>query len=140
MKVFLSGDVYIVVLEAGDNVFECLRKFAEEHDFCGFLTGIGALENVKIAYFDKEKRKYSPIELEGGFELTSIVGNIGRTEEGDVIIHCHVTLGDKDGRIHGGHLIEAVVSVTMELFCVRTKCFVRRKDDKTGLLLIHNLT
>jgi len=136
VKVFLSGDVYILVLEVGEKVFESIKKFANEYDFCGFMIGIGALKDPTIAYFDKESKEYKHIKLEGGYELTSLLGNIGRLENGDVISHIHVTLGDKDGKILGGHLVEGEVAVTVEIFLTKTKCFLRKKDNLFNLNLI----
>ena len=137
MKVILSGDVYIIVLEKGEYVMESLKKFAKEHDFCGFIIGIGALESPKIGFFDTNKKIYETKEFIGDYELTSLVGNIGRLENGEIALHVHITLGDSNYNIFGGHLIDGKVAVTLEIFATRTKCFVRRKDDYFGLNLIH---
>ena len=137
MKVILSGDIYIVILEMGENLIESIRKFASEHDFCGLLVGIGALKNPKIAYFDLKEKKYLEMNLTGEYELTSLIGNIGRLENGDIVSHIHVTLGDREGKVLGGHLLNAEVAVTVELFCTRTRCFIRKRDEKLGLNLIY---
>ena len=136
MKVFLSGDVYILVLEVGEKVLDSLKKFARENDFCGFMIGIGALKDPIIAYFDKEEKEYKHIELKGDYELTSLLGNIGRLENGEIVPHVHVTLGNNEGKILGGHLIEGEVGVTVEIFLTKTKCFVRKKDNVFNLNLI----
>ncbi len=136
MKVFLSGDVYILVLDIGENLVESIKKFAKEHDFCGFMVGIGALKDPIIAYFDKESKEYKHIKLSGDYELTNLTGNIGRLENGDVIPHIHVNLGDEEGKIIGGHLVNAEVAVTVEIFLTKTKCFLRKRDSIFNLNLI----
>jgi len=137
VKVILSGDIFIVILEMGENLIESIRKFASEHDFCGLLVGIGALKNPKIAYFDLKEKKYLEMNLTGEYELTSLIGNIGRLENGDIVSHIHVTLGDREGKVLGGHLLNAEVAVTVELFCMRTRCFIRKRDERLGLNLIY---
>lgn len=136
MKVFLSGDIYILVLEVGEKVFESIKKFANKFDFCGFMMGIGALKDPIIAYFDKKSKEYKHMKLKGDYELTSLLGNIGRLENGDVIPHIHVTLGDENGNIFGGHLVEGEVAVTVEIFLTKTKCFLRKRDNLFNLNLI----
>ena len=136
MKYYPSGDVYIVILEPGDEVMESLKKFAEETDFYGFFIGIGAVKDLKMGYFDLRKKEYIIKEMEGEFEVTSLIGNISRDENGEIIVHAHITLGGRDYTLIGGHLISAVVSVTLEIFCIITRRITRRFDEKTGLKLI----
>ncbi|MHA1615925.1 MAG: PPC domain-containing DNA-binding protein [Candidatus Njordarchaeales archaeon] len=136
MKVYPSGDIYILVLEPGDEIIESIKKFAKENDFHGYFFGIGAVRNPEIGYFDLEKKEYVIKSLEGEFEVTSLIGNVSRDKNGEVIVHAHITIGDKEYRVFGGHLIKAVVSVTLELFCGITRRIMRKRDEKTGLKII----
>ena len=54
-----------------------------------------------------------------------------------IYLHIHATLGDDKGLAHGGHLNEAVVSATCELFIRKLDMVIERKaDPKTGINLM----
>jgi len=46
-----------------------------------------------------------PVTIEGPVEILSTQGAIGE-EEGSLFVHLHGSFVDKDGRVHGGHLIK----------------------------------
>ena len=55
----------------------------------------------------------------------------------DSYLHIHATLGYDKGLAHGGHLNEAVVSATCELFIRKLDMVIERKaDPKTGINLM----
>ncbi len=72
--------------------------------------GIGSLRNPVVGYYSEEEKKYRSIKLSGTFELLSLNGNIS-LKEGKSFAHLHVTLGDEEGRVFGGHLIRGDVFV-----------------------------
>jgi predicted DNA-binding protein with PD1-like motif len=58
------------------------------------------------------------------------------TDEGPRV-HAHVTLGRRDGSASGGHLFEATVSATLELFVREEPGELRRvPDEHVGLPLL----
>ena len=57
MKAKSNGKTHIIALDRGDNVIETITKYcAEKGITSGVFTGIGAVERVKIGYYDLEKR------------------------------------------------------------------------------------
>ena len=69
-------------------------------------------------------------------EITALIGNVS-TKDGELYLHIHATLGDDKGLAHGGHLNEAVVSATCELFIRKLDMVIERKaDPKTGINLM----
>ena len=53
------------------------------------------------------------------------------------LVHIHCALGDRNGNLKGGHLLEAHVSVTLEVFLIEEPGTVRKvTDEETGLKLI----
>ena len=48
----------------------------------------------------------NPMDFDGPLEFLAGQGTIGQEEEGDLFIHMHGVLSDKDGNVHGGHLIK----------------------------------
>ncbi len=132
------GGTLAVVFETGDAVMAGLRELARSRSLAGaHFTAIGAFQRATIAYFDWTSKRYEEIPIEENVEVAPMVGNIGATSEGEVIVHAHCTLGRRDGSTLAGHLVEATVRPTLELF-VRADCppLVRRLDEESGLFLI----
>ncbi len=134
-KMFAESD-FIMVLEAGDEIIESLKKFAKEENLSGFFMGIGAVRDPVIGYYDVEKKQYVKAELEGEYEVLSLMGTISYLPDGEPFIHAHIILGDSQHRALGGHLFRAKVSVTLELIILRTQKMLRQKDKRFDLWLI----
>lgn len=74
--------------------------------------------------------------LSGDFEIVSLVGTI-TTRDGEFYAHLHMSAGDTEGRVLGGHLNEAVISATCELVLeIMDGTVERRFDPETGLNLM----
>ena len=127
MKVFNGGDVLVIVLEKGEKVVESLKKVASERDAFGFFKGIGAVKWAELAYGDAETGEYLIEKHSDGYEVLGLNGNITLDENGDVLVHAHIVLGDREHRAFGGHLVEGEVSITLEVFLVRTGLRLQRK-------------
>ena len=68
--------------------------------------------------------------------MLSITGNITHFREND-FLHAHCVLGREDGTTVGGHLIEALVFPTLEIFlCDELEHLMREYDEETGLALL----
>jgi uncharacterized protein len=53
------------------------------------------------------------------------------------MLHTHVTVGNRDGRTSGGHVIEAVVCPTVEVFVTMASVPLNKQyDPESGLMLI----
>lgn len=128
---------FALVFDKNDDVVPLLLQFAEENDLHGArLSGIGAFQRVRLGYFDREVRKYQPIEINEQVELLSLIGNFARTD-GKAKLHVHVIVGKRDGTAHGGHLLEGHVWPTMEIMVVETPAYLQRTlDEITGLPLL----
>lgn len=112
---FSKGRNFLFRIPEGETLPEAVNRFAEEKNvLVGTITGIGSLRNPKIGYFDEEMGEYKVIQLEGLYELVSLMGNIS-LKDGKPFAHIHVSLGGPDGRLYGGHLVEGEVFVA-EIF------------------------
>lgn len=137
MKAQRIEDGYLLVLGAGDEVVQTILGFAGEHRLAsGFFTGLGAVRNATIAYLDLATKEYVKKTIAGDLELLSLTGNLSRMD-GRPALHAHVTLGDREMRVQGGHLFSAEVSVTVEI-CLRVSGaeIVRCRDERFGANLI----
>lgn len=116
---------YIVRLNRGEEVVDCLKELCKEEDIkLAEITGLGASNLVEIGIFNPGTKEYNTKIFEGMFEITSLVGNATR-KDGEVYLHIHINFGDENGIVRGGHLVRAKISATSEII-------VRKIDGKVG--------
>jgi uncharacterized protein len=128
---------YAIVLAKGDEVMSGLTDFARQNKVTSAsFTAIGAFSNATVAWFDRMKKEYKRIPIKQQVELISMIGDIALVNERPAV-HTHVSLGSSDGTVRGGHLIEANVFPTLELFMtVYPTALHKQPDEATGLELI----
>ena len=106
----------IVRIDKGEEIVATLKQVCSEQGISlGRVTGIGAADSVKIGVFETGTKTYLSKDFTGDMEITSLCGNVTR-KEGEVYLHLHVTLADKELKAFGGHLNAASVSATCECF------------------------
>lgn len=127
----------VVILETGDEIIKSLETVTKKEAVqSGRLSGIGAVRDVELGFYDVENRKYLKRFFKGHFEIVSMLGNISYFEIKPVI-HSHAVIGDKEHRLYGGHLFAATVTATCEIFIQVSHDHLKREfDDKIGLNLI----
>jgi len=129
---------WVVVLETGDEVMDCLRKFAADEglDSASFKA-IGAFERAELAFFDWENKEYLPVPVNEQVEVASLVGDIVLDPDGEPTVHAHAVLGRRDGSALAGHLDKGYVRPTLELVLTETPGTLRKQvDPDSGLPLI----
>lgn len=129
---------YAVVLESGEEVMECLGRFAAaEMVTAAQLTAIGALRDAVLMYFDWDKKDYLRIPVREQVEVASLIGDIAEGPDGKPSLHVHVVIGKRDGAAMAGHLAEAHVRPTLEVIVTENPAHLRKvKDQTSGLALI----
>jgi len=129
---------YAVKLVKGENVLESLCEFIGKRRIGGgFITGIGAVEDVILGYFDREREKYVQKRYPGVYELINLTGNIAYLDK-KPFVHAHATISDRKMCPHAGHLFSGIIAVTGEFHIAMTgRRFVRKLDRKIGLNLLH---
>ena len=131
---------FVVALDTGDPLIESITRFAAEQGLAASeFTAIGALASARLAYFDPARRDYVHIPLEEHVEMASLNGRITRPEgdEGDPHLHVHCVLSRRDGSAVAGHLIEAEVRPTAEVFITDSPAALHRRiDPESGLPVI----
>jgi len=137
VKYFVLGSSYIIRLDTGERVIETLRSLCERDAIgSGAFHGLGAVNEAELGHFDPSSNDYSWVKLSGSYEIVSLYGNIS-VVDGKPFIHAHVALSDNTFAVRGGHLREAVVSVTCEVTLTRFKDDIgRKRDEATGLFLL----
>lgn len=132
-----TGDGYIVRCDIGDEVVSTLVRFAAENNIeSGTVTGIGAVKDVVLGYFDLARKEYMRKNYDGIYELLSLSGNFAKFDS-EIILHCHAVISNQDFQVSGGHLFSAVIAVTGEFYIRPGHTKIERGlDNATGLKLI----
>jgi len=128
---------YVLILLTGDEVVDCLTKFAaEQRPESASFTAIGAFEGCTLGYFDWQYKKYLENPVVDQVEVLSLVGNL--TWDGDKPkAHAHVVIGLRDGSACGGHLLKGLVRPTLEVTVVEAPAHLQRRyDPESHLALI----
>lgn len=121
---------YLLVLKRGQPLIASLNAFMAKEKLPGAsISGLGAVENVEIAYYDIAKQKYKYQKFIPSMEVLSLNGNLG-TFEGQPIVHAHVALADSNYVVRGGHVKEAYVSLILEITIVPTTKPITRETNK----------
>jgi len=135
-----DGDVktYLLVFHTGQEVMHGLVAFARKHKLvAGHLTGIGAIKDAVIGYFDPQKKTYLRYHMKEQAEVLSLTGNLALYKQ-EPFFHVHAALSSRDGAAHGGHVFEATVRPTVEIVLTASPRAIRRKiDPDTGLPLLN---
>lgn len=136
MNVSQHGNSYYVQVTKGERVIASLTAFAKEHGLgAGTISGIGALTDVELGFYELGTKTYHRETFSDAFELLNLTGNIS-VVDGEPFVHAHVTLGDAEYRARGGHLFEAEVEVTGEFVVTPLEGTVQRDmDEQIGLKL-----
>ena len=126
-----------LALEQGENVIETLTDFCERRKIkSGVLWGLGAVRNSEIGFYNLETKEYIFKTYPDDREVVSLVGNIAIVDE-KPFVHAHISLGDKDMNMVGGHLKECVVAVTLEIHLTTfNEHFNRTYNENIGLNLL----
>ena len=138
MKVILQdGRRYILRFDRGEEILELLRGFCAEKNFrSGYFSAIVAVGKVILMHYDPDTKKYSEKVFEQKLEIANLSGNLSWHEE-KPYLHAHGAFSDEEMKCWGGHIKEAVVAATCEMFLIRTDGEVNRKfSDEIGLNLL----
>jgi predicted DNA-binding protein with PD1-like motif len=117
----------ILVINKDEKVVESIKKIVtQEKITAGSFKAIGALKEIKLGFYHLHTKKYDEKFFEEDHELLSLDGNISWLDNTPVV-HCHAVLGNTDFQAIGGHLFEATVAVTCEVFINLASCELKRQ-------------
>lgn len=127
MEWFQEGQLIFVRLDPGARVVASLVQLSEEAEIevAAIISGVGMLDHVQMGFFDVAKDDYDVTDLAGPFDLSSVLGNITR-RDGQAVPHVHAVFNRPDFSTASGHVIEASVHITLELFLSRTRLDLER--------------
>lgn len=106
-----------------------LNKLCRDMDATlGTITGIGAVKRVTIGYFDQDAGQYIENRIDLPMEIVTLNANISMLD-GQPFVHAHVALGDRHGRLYGGHLMPGTEIFVFEYILTVGEGNLERKPD-----------
>jgi hypothetical protein len=137
MKAIRNGAYYQLRLMPGEEIVETLAGFVGSHRIkSGFLTGIGAAEDIVLGCFDPKTKTYHKRTFEGDNEVAAVVGNVAWLKQAPAC-HIHAVISRPNLTTFAGHLFSGTVTVTLEVALVPgTRRLQRKPDPFSGLNLL----
>ena len=124
-------------LQYGADLLESLTQIVQRENIrLGRISALGATTHAVVAYYDQDTKQYNPMEFGGGMEILNLHGNVSLRDE-KPFVHIHILLGDREGKVFGGHVMPGTKLFACEVFIeeLEGEELVRGKDERTGLFL-----
>lgn len=127
----------IVRIDKGEDIVEQVKELAlKENIKLASISALGAINEFVVGVFKTAEKKYYANEFKGDFEIVSLTGTIN-TMNGEFYSHMHLSAGNDQGEVFGGHLNKAIVSATCEMVVQVINGQVDRYyDEEIGLNLL----
>ena len=108
-------DTLVIRMDKGEEIVEQLTAVAaREHIALAEVSALGAVGSFTAGVFYSGEKEYHSNDFTGDFEIVSLTGTVTEMD-GKPYLHLHMSAGDREGRVWGGHLNRAVVSATCEM-------------------------
>lgn len=132
----INDNLFILRLVKGEKVNSSIKSFCQKKEIKNAAVyGIGSVEKPTLAHYRVDTKKYSEKTMDGIYELTALMGNVGIFEN-EPLVHTHATLSDEEMKSIGGHLVEAIVSATAELVLTKVDSkHTKSYNEEIGLRL-----
>ena len=130
MEYRIFFDKIIARIDRGEEICEQLKVICEKEGVTlASVSAIGAVGDFTVGVFKANT-------FTGDYEIVSLLGNVTELD-GKFYSHLHMSAGDEEGKVFGGHLNRAVVSATCEMVIEVMDGRVDRKfSDEIGLNLL----
>lgn len=123
-------------IDKGEEILEQLKNISlKENIKLANINALGAIGDFTVGAFDTKEKKYYSKRITGIFEIVSLTGTV-TTMNDEYYAHLHLSAGNQNGEVFGGHLNSAVVSATCEMVINISDGRVERYfDEEVGLNL-----
>ena len=138
MNEYAAKRTIVGQIEKGSDLYSSITRIAREHNLTmGRVTGMGAVQRARLAFYDQNAMKYCEMDLRDPMEIVSLYGNISM-KEGQPFAHVHIVLSDDKGNSKGGHLLPGdtpVFACELVIEEFAGPQLERHIDEATGLAL-----
>lgn len=130
------NNTIIARIDKGEEILEKIKEIAiKENIKLANINALGAVNDFTVGVFKTEEKKYYSNTFTGSYEIVSLTGTIN-TMNGEFYSHLHMSAGDAEGKVFGGHLNKAIVSATCEMVInIIDGTVDRYADEEIGLNL-----
>lgn len=131
------GEKFVLLLVENEKVIETVTNFCNERQIpAATFNAIGAVKEVELGFYSLAKKEYAWKKAAAELEIDNITGNVCQFK-GKPFVHAHATFSDNEMHAFGGHLKEATVGASCEIFLTPLHGRIERQyDEKTGLKLM----
>ncbi len=127
MRYIEDGDIIVARFDDGEDFVGKLQEIISQgKPLKIILSGLGMFRNVKLGYF--ESGKYIEHLIPEPVEVLALSGSF--MKNADPPYHIHAVVGLKNGQVKGGHLLQAEVWNTLELFMRVSELDLTRNEKK----------
>ncbi len=130
------NNTIVARMDKGEEILDKVKEIAlKENIKLANINALGAVGEFTVGVFKTAEKKYYSNSFTGDFEIVSLTGTIN-TMNGEFYTHLHMSAGDAEGKVFGGHLNKAIVSATCEMIInIIDGTVDRYKDEEIGLNL-----
>ncbi len=105
----------IARIDAGEEILEQIKEIATQENIkLANINALGATNDFTVGVYKVAEKKYYSNTFKGDFEIVSLTGTIN-TMNDEFYSHIHMSAGDEEGKVFGGHLNRAIISATCEM-------------------------
>ena len=134
---FTPGRLFMGRLPFGQDLITSIESFCHKCSIqMATFSAIGAVSSFTIGVYDQKQQVYATVAETAALDIITCVGNVSLMD-GNPVVHAHIVLADKQGKLIGGHLFSETIIFTGEisLQALTGKPLERTYDEKTGLSL-----
>lgn len=130
------NNTIVARIDKGEEILEQIKAIAlKEKIKLANINALGATNDFTVGVFKTAEKKYYSNTFKGDFEIVSLTGTIN-TMNNEFYTHIHMSAGDAEGKVFGGHLNRAIVSATCEMVInIIDGTLDRYADEEIGLNL-----
>ena len=136
------GRVFVIRLEDGDVVPECIEQFAEEKGISiGHVVLVGGIGGGEVVVGPRRSEERPPepmlLPIDGAHEVVG-VGVLAPSQDGRPVLHIHAALG-RSGKTTTGCLRPGVTTWLVGeviLYEILGASVARLRDEESGLALL----
>ena len=131
------GNNIVVRMDRGEDIVEQVKVLAEREQIrLASVQALDAVNDFTVGVFNTETKVYGSNRFQGPYEIVSLTGTID-TMDGKFYTHLHMSAGNAQGQVFGGHLNRAVISATCEMIVTVIDGQVDRQfSEEIGLNLL----
>ena len=109
------GNTIIARIDKGEEILEQLEVISHKENIrLASVSALGATNDMTVGVFRTEEKKYYANHFTGDMEIVSLTGTVS-TMNGSYYAHLHMSAGDTEGHVFGGHLNRCIISATCEM-------------------------